>query len=85
MQQPRVFFFVLTALLTSTAAWAETNKSKSILLYPNSTVEVTRSDRCAVIQNISDALVFVPLDREAWLNFVAGQYPTVSVKECSRP
>ena len=77
---------ILPAILISAAAWAEVDKDQlqSLLLYPNSTIELTRSDRCAVIHNTSDALVFVPLSREAWMSFVEAQYPFVSVNECAR-
>lgn len=77
---------ILPAILISAAAWAEVDKDQlqSLLLYPNSTIELTRSDRCAVIHNTSDALVFVPSSREAWMSFVEAQYPFVSVKDCAR-
>lgn len=88
MRQLLAGILLPTAILISAAAWAEVDKDKdqlqSLLLYPNSTIELTRSDRCAVIHNTSDALVFVPLSREAWMSFVEAQYLFVSVKECAR-
>lgn len=86
MRQLLASIVLPTAILISAAAWAETDKDQlqSLLLYPHSTIELTRSERCAVIHNTSDALVFVPLSREAWMSFVEAQYPFVSVNECAR-
>lgn len=85
MRKVQASIVLPAAILISAATWAtDEDGLQSLLLYPNSTVEVTRSDRCAVIENISDALVFVPLDREAWLNFVVSDYSFVRVMECAR-
>mgnify|MGYP000880794356 FL=1 len=85
MRKVQASIVLPAAILISAATWAtDEDGLQSLLLYPNSTVEVTRSDRCAVIENISDALVFVPLDRDAWLNFVVSDYSFVRVMECAR-
>ena len=82
------FFIALVGLscAVSGGIWAATisQNAQSLLLYPGATIEFSAAGQCAVVRNISDTLVFVPLSTEAWPHFIRGNYPVVDVKECGR-
>jgi len=54
----------------------------SLQLYPGSTVEFSNFGQCAVIRNISDSIVYVPLTAESWPEFLRAKYPAVEVQAC---
>lgn len=55
---------------------------RSLLLYPNSTIQYEQDGVCARITNQAQGIWYVPTVGEAWRNFVEGGYPEVVVKEC---
>lgn len=69
-------FLVLAFSVVSTV-----NAADSLLLYPNSKIEIRDKGTCAVIENISDSLVFVPRG-PALKAFVEASYAFVRIKPC---
>jgi hypothetical protein len=56
----------------------------TLLLYPRATVQLEAGQHCAVVTNVSDMLVYVPMRQAAWQAFLKAGYAAVTVKGCRR-
>lgn len=76
---------MLMLCLDANCVEAEGSSLGSIVLYPGSTIELKRPDRCDVVTNTtSDTVVPLPPFDKAWESFARGGYVVIDIKECGK-